>query len=121
MRILAIDWSGAQGGGQRKIWLAEVVDRRARRLENGRGRSELMRHLIEMAAGDPELAIGLDFAFAFPLWYLEARGVDSAADVWRLAEAEGEEWLAACEPPFWGRTGRGAARSAGRLYQFRNL
>jgi len=36
---------------------------------------------------------------------LEARGCDSAAQLWDLVEEEGEQWLAACQPPFWGRRG----------------
>ena len=52
------------------------------------------------------VAIGLDFAFSFPAWFVEQAGVSSAPELWAHVERCGEAWLAACEPPFWGRTGR---------------
>jgi hypothetical protein len=52
------------------------------------------------------VAVGLDFAFSFPAWFLEDSGVRSATELWAHVERCGEAWLAACEPPFWGRPGR---------------
>jgi hypothetical protein len=40
-RVLAIDWSGAIRGAQRKIWLCEVAGGEVRRLENGRTPEEI--------------------------------------------------------------------------------
>jgi diadenosine tetraphosphate (Ap4A) HIT family hydrolase len=106
-RIIAVDWSGARTGAARKIWLAEVAHGTLRRLESGRGREALTRLLIDEAEQDLDLVVGLDFAFSFPLWYFRHRGLDAVQSLWELAADEGERWLADCEPPFWGRPGRG--------------
>ena len=105
IRIIAVDWSGAQVGAQHKIWLAEAADGRLVRLENGRDRPALTDHLIELAKADPQLVVGLDFAFSLPAWYLEQRGLATAAELWALADQEADAWLAACESPFWGKPG----------------
>ncbi len=52
------------------------------------------------------VAIGLDFAFSFPAWFLEHIGVAGAPELWARVAERSEAWLAACEPPFWGRPGR---------------
>jgi hypothetical protein len=106
-RVIAVDWSGARTGAARKIWLAEVADGRLRRLESGRDREALTRLLIDEAEQNPDLIVGLDFAFSFLHWCLQERGLDSVRALWELATEEGENWLADCEPPFWGRPGRG--------------
>lgn len=105
-RVIAVDWSGARAGAARKIWLAEVADGQLRRLESGRNREALSRFLIDEADQDPNLLVGLDFAFSLPLWFLQEHGLDSARALWELAAREGERWLTDCEPPFWGRPGR---------------
>ena len=77
MRVLAVDWSGAQQGEQRLIWLAEAAPdgERLLRLEAGRGREELVAHLVaELPPGAPAL-VGLDFAFSVPAWYAARLGV----------------------------------------------
>lgn len=108
MRLLALDWSGIRGPGQRRtIWLAEVRDSRLVRLENGRSRDEVADHLIAEAARDPRFVVGFDFAFSFPAWFLAARGLPDAPALWDLAARAGEGWLRDCAPPFWGRPGRG--------------
>lgn len=53
------------------------------------------------------MIVGFDFAFSLPAWFLEERGLQSAQELWALADREAEEWLARCEPPFWGRPGKG--------------
>src|SRR5688572_31578782 len=75
------------------------------RLEDGRNREQIAEHLIAEARRDPELVVGLDFAFSLPGWYLKRRGLSSAPELWALAEREAEEWLRCAAPPFWGRTG----------------
>jgi hypothetical protein len=55
--------------------------------------------------GDGDVAIGLDFAFSFPRWWCERNGWQTAREAWTAAGALGEDWLAACETPFWGRPG----------------
>jgi hypothetical protein len=105
VRVIAVDWSGAVHGAQHKIWLAEVADGRLVRLENGRDRPTLTDHLIELATADPQIVVGLDFAFSLPVWYLEQRGLRSAHELWALVDREADSWLAACESPFWGKPG----------------
>jgi hypothetical protein len=103
---IAVDWSGARTGSERRIWLAEVRAGDLVRLENGRSAADLARQLIDVASRVSYLIVGLDFAFSFPGWFLDEHLAGSAHELWRLAEQEGESWLAACEPPFWGRPGR---------------
>lgn len=106
-RIVAIDWSGDLRSAKQKIWLAEVTPGgEVVRFEGGRDQQAIVAHLIEEAARTPDLVVGLDFAFSFPAWFLAERGLANTAALWELAEREGERWLAACEPPFWGRAGR---------------
>ena len=61
--------------------------------------------------------IGLDFAFSFPRWWCEQRGWTSGRDVWAAMAAQGEDLLAACQPPFWGRPGRANPHPAEQLYR----
>jgi hypothetical protein len=103
---VAVDWSGARVGAHKRIWLAEAREGELIRLENGRSAADLIIELIETASRVPSLAVGLDFAFSFPAWFLDEHLASSAHDLWRLVLADGESWLAACEPPFWGRPGR---------------
>jgi hypothetical protein len=103
---MAIDWSGAVSGAERTIWLAEAADGEITRLECGRGRAAIAEFLVAEAIRTPDLVVGLDFAFSFPAWFLEERGLPYAPALWDLVAREGESWLAGCEPPFWGRPGR---------------
>lgn len=105
-RVIAVDWSGDRRRPHRKIWLAEVADGELRRLESGRNREALTEHLIAEARENPELVIGLDFAFSLPAWYLAELGLRSAPELWDLVAREGERWLQECSLPFWGRPGR---------------
>lgn len=105
-RFIAVDWSGAKAGARSAIWLAEARDGRLARLESGRGRSEVVDHLIGAAASDPGLVVGLDFAFSFPLWFTERAGARSVEELWSVVAKKGEQWLGSCEDPFWGRPGR---------------
>ena len=103
-RTIAVDWSGARARASSKIWLAEVRGGRLARLESGRGRPEVVDHLIADARGD--VVIGLDFAFSFPRWFTESRRATSIDELWRVAAEQGEEWLSGCPHPFWGRPGK---------------
>lgn len=106
-RIVAIDWSGASDGAEQKIWLAEATeDGRIIRLERGRERAAIVEHLINEAASRPDLVVGFDFAFSLPAWFLTSHGLEGAPALWELADRDGEQWLAGCEPPFWGRPAR---------------
>lgn len=106
LRVLAVDWSGRRAGERRAIWLAEARDGTVVRLEGGRTRTEVAQHLTELAHEHPALAVGFDFSFSLPAWFLADRGLTSADALWGEAMSEGETWLAECAPPFWGRTGR---------------
>ena len=105
-RVIAIDWSGAKRRAGNTIWIAEVVGDRLVRLENGRDRRAILQHLVDEASRDINLVIGLDFAFSMPSWFLQDRGFSCVRDLWRACDAEGDVWLAQCEPPFWGRPGK---------------
>jgi len=104
-RIVAIDWSGDRVNAARKIWLAEAVDGELIRLENGRDRNGTTSWLMEESKRDPRLIVGLDFAFSFPLWFCKKLGAETVGDVWREVALDGEQWLALCRAPFWGRRG----------------
>jgi hypothetical protein len=100
-RILAVDWSGARTGEHRAIWLAEARGGRIVRLEGGQNREQLVAHLLEEAERDPEVVVGLDFAFSLPEWFLRARGIDDISNAWDLVSREAEAWLRDPQPPFW--------------------
>lgn len=100
-RILAVDWSGARSGEHRAIWLAEAVDGRLVRLEGGRSRERLVAHLLDEAERDPEVVVGLDFAFSLPEWFLRVQGIDDVSNAWDLVSREAEAWLRDPQPPFW--------------------
>ncbi len=107
IRAIAVDWSGAKArDGADGIRLAEAVDGRLLRVEGSRGRAAVAACLIGEAERDPDVVVGLDFAFSLPGWFLEERGLSSGPLLWELVEQEGERWLAGCEAPFWGRPGR---------------
>jgi hypothetical protein len=107
VEIVAVDWSGAAQGSASRIWLAHVVDGALVALGNGRSRAQVIDDLIALRGRTPHgVVAGLDFSFSFPEWFLRERQCASVGDLWMLAECEGEQWLAACAPPFWGRPGR---------------
>lgn len=107
MEVIAVDWSGAKSGAGKKIWLASTSQAyRLTELRNGLDRDQIAAYLLERAKAAPEqLIIGLDFAFSFPMWFVRRRGVRSVEDMWEVAAEQGEEWLATCPWPFWGRKG----------------
>jgi hypothetical protein len=113
-RTIAVDWSGRASGASKKIWVAEVADAELLFLENGRSRAEVAQLVVERAGVDNRLVAGFDFAYSFPAWFLEDHGFKSVRKLWAAAELHGEEWLAACTPPFWGRPGKRKPDLAGR-------
>jgi hypothetical protein len=105
MRVIAVDWSGDVHNARKHIWLAEAHRRdHLVRLESGRAPSEITTHVLSLAPED--LALGFDFAFSFPAWFLASIDVRSAPDLWAQVAQSGEQWLTRCEPPFWGRPGK---------------
>jgi hypothetical protein len=111
MRILAIDWSGRSGSDQgRALWLAEAVNRKLVRLEAGRSRDQTVELLIAEANRNPDLIVGLDFAFSLPAWYLRDRALTPRALWARLAAEELTprmrslslaRWMNSPDYPFW--------------------
>jgi hypothetical protein len=106
VRVVAIDWSGAMQGAERRIWWAEARAGRLTNLTSGRGRTRLVADLIAEARHDDQLIVGLDFAFSMPIWFVRELGLSSAPEVWSAVRTHGETWLQRCEAPFWGRAGR---------------
>ena len=102
-RVLAIDWSGAKAGERKKIWLAEVVDGQMVRLESGRNRDEIIAHLVSEASAGRPMVVGIDFAFSFPQWFCHELGAADGPALWKAVAQLGEQWLADCPHPFWGR------------------
>ena len=104
-RVIAIDWSGARSGAERRIWIAEAVDGRLELLEDGRTRGEVADWLVQRRLAVPQALVGVDFAFSYPAWFLDRLGCRQTHDLWPLVAEQGERWLADCAPPFWGRPG----------------
>lgn len=104
-RAVAVDWSGAKVGAHRHIYAAEAEAGRLHHLRGGLGREGVAEWLMARAETDPDLVVGLDFAFSFPVWFLDQLGVDGGPDLWELVASRGEGWLATCPSPFWGRPG----------------
>jgi hypothetical protein len=102
LRVAAVDWSGRAVHARRFIWTA-VAAGGALHLEGDRDRDQVGDYLVDLALADPELAVGLDFGFSLPLWFLDQEGL---ADGPSVPEDLAERWLRDCPPPFWGRRGR---------------
>ena len=109
-RVVAVDWSGDKGPGQRKkIWAGVWTAATGKiALESGRSREELIGWLVELARETPRMVVGFDFTFSYPAWFLRELGIGSAPEFWRLvADGQGEKWLhRECEDArFWGQVG----------------
>ena len=107
MRALALDWSGArQRHAQRRhIWAVEAEDGRVRSVCAGITRDEAIGLALTAIDGGVDV-VGLDFSFSFPAWFVRSLGAEDGPGVWEVAAHDGERWLTACDPPFWGRPGR---------------
>lgn len=110
-RIIAIDWSGRSGADQKRaLWLGEAVDGELVRLAGGRTRVEVVELLVADADRDPNVIVGLDFAFSLPAWYLRDRGL-TPRQLWAALAEEAltpairrlglARWMNTPEPPFW--------------------
>jgi hypothetical protein len=107
VEVMAVDWSGAVTGSATHIWLAHVVDGELVALRNGRSRQEVVDELVARRPRTPDgLVVGLDFSFSFPAWFLRALSCATVGELWETVEQKGEDWLAGCDPPFWGRPRR---------------
>lgn len=105
MRILAVDWSGDLRAAAKRIRVAEAVPGRLLGVRGGLDREAVGDLLLDLrGAGEPTV-VGMDFSFGLPAWFPARSGATTLPQVWDLARDEGEAWLRACEPPFWGRAG----------------
>ena len=121
-RIVAVDWSGDKGPGQKKkIWAGVwTADRRKGpagkvaggrvKLENGRTREQLTEWLIAMAAETPRMAVSIDCCFSYPAWFLAEHNCATVFEFWRhVVAGHGERWLGEGGPEaerdvrFWGK------------------
>jgi hypothetical protein len=104
--LVAVDWSGASTGSMTHIWLGHVSGGTLVELANGRTRGQIIRHVIDLKARCSDgLIVGLDFSFSLPAWFVRGLGHTEPGALWRQVETEGEQWLARCAPPFWGKPG----------------
>ncbi len=120
--IVGIDWSGrVDVAGQRRHIVAAVWNQGKVRVESGRTRDEIADWLIALAEKEPALAVGFDFCFSFPAWFVrDEHGAKSAPEFWRIVAAEhGERWLARETTPgthdrrFWGKPHKRPAEFSG--------
>ncbi len=115
-RLVAVDWSGDKGPGQRKKIWAGVWTRSPRgrvcggrvQLECGRTREELTAWLVDLAHQTPAIVVSIDCCFSYPAWFLREHGCTTAFSFWRhVAAGEGERWLTDAtstrDERFWGR------------------
>ena len=105
-RVVAVDWSGRARGAERYRWAAEVVDGELVALRDRWTVDGLVDHLVALVEADDGLAVGLDFSFSLPAWFLDELGVADGPSLWEVTAEQGERWLRECAPPFWGRPGR---------------
>ena len=105
MRVVGVDWSGRRTGEHHHLWTAELDGGGRVGPLAGRTRAGAAAPLVALAERDSDLIAGLDFCFSLPAWFLSHHRIHGVADLWDDA-GRLEGWLAACEPPFWGKPGR---------------
>ena len=129
-RLVAVDWSGDKGPGQRKKIWAGVWTRSGRgrvrggrvALESGRTREELIAWLLAMASETPSMVVSIDCCFSYPAWFLREHGCATVFEFWRhVAAGQGERWLtegasAGHDERFWGRPHKRPAQFSGEHY-----
>ena len=133
-RLVAVDWSGDKGPGQKKkiwagVWTRSPHGRlRGGRvaggrvvLETGRTRAELAEWLIGLARETPRMVVSVDCCFSYPAWFLREHGCATVFDFWRhVAAGQGERWLTDASPTrdvrFWGKPHKRPAEFSGAGY-----
>lgn len=105
MRILAVDWSGDLRAAAKRIRIAEAEPGRLLDVRGGLDRAGVGELLLDLRDRDEPAVVGMDFSFGLARWFAEAHGASTLPELWDVARDEGEAWLRACEPPFWGRAG----------------
>ena len=133
-RVIAVDWSGDKGPGQKKkiwagVWTATPSGRKPGKvdggsilLESGRTRQELAAWLIAMARRTPRMVVGIDCCFSYPAWFLREHACATVFDFWqKVAAGHGELWLTditeARDERFWGRPHKRPAQFSGPGYR----
>ena len=114
--MIAIDWSGrVDAAGQRRHIVAATWREGRVRVESGRTRDEIGDWLIGLAEKDPALAVGFDFCFSFPAWFVREVGAASGPEFWQIAADRGEAWLsrASEDRRFWGKPHKRPAEFSG--------
>ena len=99
-----MNWSGqADIAGQRRaIWTATARDGALTSLATGRDRREAVGAVLDALAAEPATIVGLDFAFSWPRWYLDARGLGEAEGAWEQAATLAPLASRDLPRPFWG-------------------
>ena len=89
IRIIAIDWSGAQRP-EKKLWRAEFFGETPIALECGLNRDKIVDYLIQAKDLSATTFVGIDFAFSYPEWFVHKQGCSSAPEFWRIVRKRGE-------------------------------
>lgn len=110
-RVVAVDWSGAEAESEqrKRIWIADVWPGRggaALTLEGGWTREDVAVWLARESQKTPGMAVGLDFAFSYPEWFVrEECGCAEVGEFWERVTEEGERWIRGGIRWLWGRPG----------------
>ncbi|HSJ73987.1 MAG TPA: hypothetical protein VK904_06695, partial [Miltoncostaeaceae bacterium] len=71
-------------------------------MEDGRDRVEAVAAVGRALEAEPATIVGLDFAFSWPRWYLDARALATVDDAWAHAAALAGRPARELPRPFWG-------------------
>jgi hypothetical protein len=116
LRIIAIDWSGARTGAEKKIRAAHVADGALTLEPPVRNRDQVVEWLVALKDAGDDLIVGFDFAFSTPGWWLSKQGFADAPAFWRwLVSGNADALLSECALPFWGRRGTNKPGAGGSL------
>lgn len=103
LTVIAVDWSGRAGADQVHAIRAAVVPPGGPvEVWADLRREDVVDELL--AIGGP-VVVGFDFSFGFPAWVGGRHGCTSGPELWPLVARDGEDWIARCPPPFYGRAG----------------
>ncbi|MFC5065982.1 hypothetical protein [Actinomycetospora atypica] len=105
MRILAVDWSGDRRAAATRIRVAEARPGELLDVRGGLDRAGVGDLVLDLRDAPAPVVVGMDFSFGLPGWFATERRATTLPALWDLARDDGEGWLRACEPPFWGRAG----------------
>ena len=83
--------------------MACAHDGRLSALSAAKDREHAIAWLLERLREYPNSVAGLDFAFSMPRWFVECQGVSDGPGFWPIVKQNGDNWLAECDTPFWGK------------------